>query len=326
MRLACIILALLLACSIAAHADELHLKDGTKVVGTIVGYQGNSFRVKTSYGYALVERSSVVSITVTNPPPGSEPAKKSEHEVDEKNPVSTPKSSPPDSESARKQPKDTGNQNAAAAKSAADSHASSQTADGGKASVVPVNPQPAGANAQTSAASAAPAQAPVAPPSPPPIREEVLNNLYVNDTYGFRIYKPPEWNLLDGARAALPGAIAALGTSDQTTYLIIGLESTGDTLQAHVETTNGRLADSFDDFRPGPMRNASVAGLQACEYQFVGVAEKQTWSGTVALIRRGENIFTIFGVTTANSDLVQIQQNVISRVIASLQFTNPQSK
>ena len=33
-------------------------------------------------------------------------------------------------------------------------------------------------------------------------------------------------------------------------------------------------------------------------------------------------VYTIFGMTLADTDLVQIQENVISRAITSLQFTN----
>jgi hypothetical protein len=307
MKLAGLFFAILLAFGAAAHADELHLKDGSKVIGTIVGYQSNSFRVKTSYGFALVERSSVVSITVTKSDPKPAAAEKPRRSAEEKPFASN--------RNAKNDP--------SAPNTAAESSAIAAVAKEIPAPAKPVNAQPAPASA-TSATNATPAAAPAAPPEPPPVREEVLNNLYVNETYGFRIYKPPEWELIQGVRAALPGAIAALGTSDQTTYLIIGLEPTGDTLMAHVEATNRRLADSFDDFRPGALRKSTVAGLPACEYRFEGMADKQPWSGTVVLIRRGENIFTIFSVTTGNSDLVQIQQNVIERAIASLQFTAPQ--
>src|ERR1700734_3614735 len=48
-----------------AHADEIKLKDGTKIVGTIVGFEDNSFKVKTSYGFAVVQKDQVVSITVS---------------------------------------------------------------------------------------------------------------------------------------------------------------------------------------------------------------------------------------------------------------------
>jgi hypothetical protein len=79
----------------------------------------------------------------------------------------------------------------------------------------------------------------------------------------------------------------------------------------------------FDDYRPLAPRQTIVAGMHAIEYQFQGMANEQQWSGTVMLLSRGDNFFTIFGVASSKTDLVQIQQNVISRTIASLQFTKP---
>src|SRR6202041_894426 len=62
----------------ATRADEIKLKDGTKINGTIVGFEDNSFKVKTSYGFAVVQKDQVVSITVTDPAkqPEADSAKK----------------------------------------------------------------------------------------------------------------------------------------------------------------------------------------------------------------------------------------------------------
>ena len=329
MRTARLLFAILLTFGcLAVRADELHLKDGSKLIGTIVGYQGSAFRVKTSYGYALVERSSVASITVTPNSPSSEKksgteeksaAKVSAREQDPKDPhaksgedesAASHKSAPSNSATA------SNGANVSAASHEPQPAPSNQTA----ASSVPASAAAANATANPAAPNAAPASAPT------PMRERVLDNSYVNDTYGFQIYRPPDWQLMQGARAALPGSIAALGTADQSTYLIIGIEPADDTLLAHVTVTNDRLADSFDNFRPSALRQTLIGGFPACEYQFEGMAENQLWAGTVALVRHGQDTFTIFGVTTAKSDLVQIQQNVISRAIARLQFTTAQAK
>ncbi|MFZ0640104.1 MAG: hypothetical protein WA020_07545 [Candidatus Acidiferrales bacterium] len=341
MKPAGVFLALLLVSGFAARADELHLKDGTKITGTIVGYQGTSFRVKTNYGYALVDRASVVSITVSNPEAQpSAPDKAAEHKAA---PAETkagaskadaaakvaPTSSP--TEKAVNVANATSATAAATPQNQTQETAASTANASAAASAQKTPPTLAAAGApSTSASAATPTAAPVSAalpdpaPAPIPVREEVQDNLYINETYGFHIYKPPDWELIDGARAALPGAIAALGTADQSTYLLVGLDTSSDTLMAHVAETNERLGESFDGFEPGPLRQTTVAGLHAYEYQFQGVANNQSWAGTVVLFSRGENIFTIFGVTAANSDLVQIQENVISRAIASLQFTKPQ--
>ncbi len=58
----------------AARADEIKLKDGSKIIGTIVGFEDNSFKVKTSYGFAVVQKDQVVSIVVTDSAKKPEPS------------------------------------------------------------------------------------------------------------------------------------------------------------------------------------------------------------------------------------------------------------
>lgn len=333
MRSARLFLALILVSALAVRADELHLKDGTRITGTIVGYQGNSFRVKTSYGYALVDHASVVSITVSNAEAQPvAPAKTAE----QKTAPAGDKADAPKTNAEAKVAAANPTEKASPAANLASSAAGATPQNEARGTAAAASNVPATASAQQTSPAPTPAATPGTPatpastaqadptPTPIPVREEVQGNLYVNETYGFRIYKPPDWELLDDTRAALPGAITALGTSDQATYLLVGLEASSDTLTAHVASTNERLAESFDGFQPGPLRETTVAGLRAYEYQFHGAANNQSWAGTVVLFSRGGNIFTIFGVTMADSDLVQIQQNVIARAIASLQFTSPQ--
>ena len=45
------------------------------------------------------------------------------------------------------------------------------------------------------------------------------------------------------------------------------------------------------------------------------------WSGKLVVISRGKDMFTLLAMTYADSDLIQIQENVISRAIASLDFS-----
>ena len=47
------------------RADEIRLKDGTKIEGTIVGFESDSFRVETSYGFALIRKDKVADINIT---------------------------------------------------------------------------------------------------------------------------------------------------------------------------------------------------------------------------------------------------------------------
>ena len=263
-----------------ARADELKLKDGSKITGTIVGFEENSFKVKTSYGFAVVQKDQVVSIVVTGAAPSPASADKP---ATESKPASTkpPKADPPPPP--------------AVAKSA------------------PPAPQPS--------AVAAAAPAPPKPAPPEPVRETVSGNLYTNETYGFQMYKPPDWNVIAGARSLLPGSITAMGTDDQTTYLLIGQDSSGKSLATDMDATDRRLRDILDNFRSLGEKRVTISGVTAVERRFRGSVDQKDWSGVVVYIPRDTHVYTIFGMTLADTDLVQIQENVISRAISSLQFT-----
>src|SRR5512135_1946540 len=60
----------------AARADEIRLKDGTKIIGTIVGFENDSFRVETSFGFAIVQKDKVADISIVAAKKDSEPKPK----------------------------------------------------------------------------------------------------------------------------------------------------------------------------------------------------------------------------------------------------------
>jgi hypothetical protein len=313
-------LAALLLPATAARADEIKLKDGSKIIGTIVGFEDNSFKVKTSYGFAVVQKDQVVSIVVTDS------AKKPESNMPK---TATAAAAPasavtpaPNSPSAKtKKPE---HAVAAPPQPAATDSASNDVVE------YPHTDAPRSAN---SAAPSAPAKNPpqpkvtpvAAPPpkpaAPEPMREEVSGNTYTNDTYGFRMYKPPDWHVIAGASKILPGAITAMGTDDQTTYLMIGQETGGKSLTSVIDAADKRLHDVMDNFRPLDEKHVTISGVTAIERRFRGSVDEHDWSGVAVYIPRGASVYTIFGMTLATTDLVQIQENVISRAFTSLQFT-----
>jgi hypothetical protein len=300
--------------AVGVRADEIKLKDGTKISGTIVGFEENSFRVKTSYGFAVVQKDQVLSISI------SDSAKKSEAErkpdADKKPEPAAEKSSAPaiptKTETAAAPTKPVKSEPSIAAPAAPTSVTDGKPAANGT--------PPVAANTAAPSPSAPGAGAPQ-PAAPEPMREEVSGNTYTNDTYGFQMYKPPDWRVIDGARSLLPGAITAMGTGDQTTYLLIGQEPAGKSLATDMDATEKRLREIMDNFRPLGDKRISVSGSDGVERRFRGSVDQHDWSGIVAIVPHGTRVYTIFGMTYADTDLVQIQENVISRAISSLQFT-----
>ncbi|HEY6944455.1 MAG TPA: hypothetical protein VI431_04885 [Candidatus Acidoferrum sp.] len=319
-----------LACS--ARADEIRLKDGKKLYGVIVAYEDNMFKVKTDYGYVLVEKDKIASIVPTTPAakPESDPAKKDAPPHPSKPADGQPQPEPAVATAANANP------------NAASTNASLKTATpSGKAEkAAPKAPNatvkadaPAGASAanvpaaaSSASASAATAAAPPAPAAPkepevPVNREEVTGNLYTNYTHGFRMYKAPSWNLIEEARNALPNAIVAMGTSDESTLVVVGEEKTKDSLDVAAATVEKRLHDVYVNYQRVSQKKTVVGGMPAIDYQYRGKADDHDWSGRLVVIARGKDMLTVLAMTYADSDLIQIQENVIARSIASLDFS-----
>lgn len=284
----------------AARADELYLKDGSKIIGTIVGFEDNSFKVQTSYGFALVEKNKIVKIVPTSTEP-SKPGSKAELK---KESATDAKKKPAGQEIlTSEQPRPT-------------------IAPPRASEPAPVPPNLSNRPPSKSAALPLPVVEAAAPKQPEPLvnREEVRGNQYINYTYGFKIYKAPSWNIIEGTQNAMPNAIVALGTSDETTLMVIGHEQTKDSMEARASITEKQLREVYDNYRRISEWNAHVGGLPAIERHYRGTAGGHVWSGVLVTLTRGSEVFTILAMTYADSDLIQIQENVISRAIASLDF------
>ena len=156
------------------------------------------------------------------------------------------------------------------------------------------------------------------------MQELVRGNLYVNQTYGFQMYKPPTWQLIKNSQNELPNAIGALGTDDQSTLLVIGRDQLKESIQTQAAATERALRGVYENYRALGKKQITVAGLPAIELRFYGKLDDHDWSVVVTTLARDTDVFTILGMTSANSDLIQIQENVITKTIASLQFLPPQ--
>jgi hypothetical protein len=298
------ILASVLLCAAMAHADEIRLKDGKKLYGVIVGYEDNMFKVKTDFGYVLVEKDKIASIIPDSPAPPV--AGKSDAAA--KSPATDPASAP---EPTKKEKSATILTNATVRPALP---ASNKAAIDTKAPAL---------KATTPAPKAALAATPPPPPpkeEPPPIREEIQGNLYINHQFAFQMYKAPSWQIIGGAGQTLPNAIVAMGTSNESTLLVVGHEKSKDPLEATAQGVETRLHDAYDNYRVISQRKAVVGGQPAVEYRYLGTADEHEWSGTLSVVAHGGEFLTVLGMTYADTDLIQIQENVIARAIASLDF------
>jgi hypothetical protein len=299
----------------AARADEIRLKDGKKLHGVIVAYEDNMFKVKTDFGYVLVEKDKIASIIPDTPA-----------DATEEKPAAKPagKGAGPAGKSSSDE----------ALAPAVETSKQAKTATIlGNASARPEIPLTTAKSDATpppiktvSATPKAPLAANATPPSPPkpeppPIKEEVQGNLYINHEYAFRMYKAPSWEIIGDAGQTLPNAIVAMGTDNESTLMVVGYEKSKTALEPAAQEVEKKLSEVYDNYHLISQRKTTVSGLPAVEYHYRGVADGHDWSGALAVVARNGEIFTILGMTYADTDLIQIQENVIMRAIASLEFT-----
>jgi len=293
--------------SATIRADEIRLKDGKKLYGVIVAYDDNMFKVKTDFGFVLVEKDKIASIIPDSPgapaPAQAEPPAAS---ADPSGTLAAGRAQPTKKEKAAAILKNP---------SARPEIPASKSADEAKAPAL-----------KATTATPKPALAATAVPPPPPKedppanREEIQGNLYINHQFAFQMYKAPSWQIIDGAGQTLPNAIVAMGTSNESTLLVVGHEKSKDSLEATAGAVEKRLHDVYDNYRLIEQRKTTVGGQPAMEYRYQGLADEHDWSGTLSVVPHGGEFLTVLGMTFADTDLIQIQENVIARAISSLDF------
>jgi hypothetical protein len=289
------------AFAVSTRADEIRLKDGKKLYGVIVAYEDNMFKIKTDFGYVLVEKDKIASIIPDTPPDATgakaavKPAAKSDAPAEEKKPAK-----------------------AATIQAGAVSRPEIPVTIA-KGDATPPTIKPVSATPKTSLATPA---SPPPPPKeePPPIREEVQGNLYINHEYSFRMFKAPSWEIIANAGQTLPNAIVAMGTDNESTLMVVGYEKSKTALEPAAQAAEKRVSEVYDNYRLISQRKTLLGGLPAVEYHYRGMADGHDWSGTLAVVARNGEVFTVLGMTYADTDLIQIQENVITRAIASLEF------
>jgi hypothetical protein len=332
-----------------ALADEIQLKDGKIFYGTIVGFDNKMFKVKTDFGFIYIAKDKIASI-VPNKAEGSQPtaangatggaansggASSSSNNASGANANS---SAPKQAATAQRTPQPEVAQSVranVAQPMAAPAVEKIIEPPAPRISSAAVRPQLPTNSAKTrpiapsiksmpggaSAALATPSAAPLTPQQNeiPQIPEEVQGNTYTNHVYGFRMYKAPSWQLIDDP-TELPNAIVAMGTPNESTLLVVGREKTKQPLDSAANIVEKRLQDVYSDYQKTSQRKTTIGGLSAVEYRYRGKAENHDWSGTLVVLARGADIFTALGMTFADTDLIQIQENVIAKAIASLDF------
>jgi len=102
--------------------------------------------------------------------------------------------------------------------------------------------------------------------------------------------------------------------------MVVGQEQTKDSLEASANGVEKRLREIYANYRMISRRKTVVGGAPAVEFKYTGLADEHEWSGTLVVVARGKDVLTMLGMTYADNDLIQIQENVIARAISSTDF------
>src|ERR1035437_9987652 len=314
----------LLGASSLAGAEEITLKNGQKIVGTIVGYEKDMFRIETDYGIALVRKDKVASIQVNKPdtavPSPQEPA------TTKKNidlnpprvavpPGTTPASPPPTSMAPKLPP------------------------PAPPLSTQPIMPPPVAAKPLVpppiTAKPPAP-PAPAKPPAPPPppvsqpldvplpahLQEHLDGNTYFNDSFEFSMYKPPDWKIYEGVPRETGSGIMAMGTEDEQTLLIVDRQVWSGTPKLTSDEVEAKLRQTYQEYHRISEEAFACDGHTATRRTFTGILEGVEWHGVAVHVVHGNLVLGLTGLTSAET--FQFQEAVFNKIIKTLHFlTSP---
>jgi hypothetical protein len=292
-RIPALLAALLLFTDGWVSADELRLKDGTVIRGTMVGLEDGQFKVITSWGIAFVRKDAVTAIAIgedaTTKPP-REPSR----------PASLPASPP-------KRP------------SLAPLTSAKLISPAKPRVSLPPLPSP----------SALPARAlplpsdEVASPPAPQIMERVEGTTYRNDTFQFELYKPPSWQLIEGAPRVWPAAIAALGKGDESALLVVARTSLHGSVASEAATAEKALIETYANYRKLEETPTTLAGSRGILRRFQGNVDDTLWKGEAVYLARDGVLYTIMGVSRSveKLDPNEFDRAIVTRVIRSLRFS-----
>jgi hypothetical protein len=298
-------LAVLLTASSPARADILKLKDGQKISGTIVGFENGMFRVETEYGFVLVRKEKVSSIEITSSGAQPNPDKKAGEAKDAK-----PKSQEP------------GGTHAEANKPARDAARNDRQ-----------DSIPARANPDASSSAATAVAPPPAPPPPKPVSrplneplpahidEHVDGNNYVNDTFHFVMYKPPDWKIYEELHREKVSAIVALASDDEQTVLFIDRQVWSGAPDLKNDSVEAKLRQSYENYKVVSESETQVDGRPAVRRRFDAVMEGAEWHGVAVRVAEGSTVYGIIGLTSAET--FQFQESIFNKIVRSFHFLTP---
>ena len=185
------------------QGERIVLKSGKILTGSIVDYDEHMFRVETDFGFALIRKDRVASISFEESETPAPSVQKDEPEPEK--------------------------EGTAEAATVAVSLETTRAEGGNSQDLVPEQSGDVEVIAALEGA-VAEEEEPIAPPEriePGEMVERIEGNRYINETFRFAMYKPPNWVLFEDVRRASATSVIAMGTVDERTLLFVEREPFG---------------------------------------------------------------------------------------------------
>ncbi len=280
----------------SAAAEELVLKNGQKIVGTIVGYENDMFRVETEYGFVLVRKDKLETVNFSG---GTKAAAAKKSTSSSPSPASPP--TPPEKVSRA---------TAVPALNVPDVPASNSAVAPPREPVKP-------------AATPPPPSRPVDEPLPTSLQEHVEGTTYVNDSFHFAMFKPPGWKVYEEVPKETGSAIMAIGAEDEQTLLFVDRQVWSGTPDFKSDSAEARLRSTYQEYHKLLESPTELGGQPALRRVFNGVIDGTEWHGISVHLAHGNAVFGIIGLTSAET--YQFQQALFNKIINSFHFLAPTS-
>jgi len=257
------------------------------------------FRVETEYGFVLVRKDKVISIEIK-----ASEAKEGKSKLEER-------------QTAIETPGGTGNKTGEAAR--ADRPEGSLPTRGISAASTS-NAAPA-VTPPVAATPPKPVSRPLNEPLPAHIDEHVEGNTYVNDTFHFAMYKPPDWKIYEELHREKVSAIVALASEDEQTVLFVDRQVWSGAPDLKNDSMDAKLRQTYEDYQVVSESETQVDGRPAVRRRFDGVMEGAEWHGVAVRVAEGSTVYGIIGLTSAET--FQFQESVFNKIVRSFHFLTP---
>jgi len=146
----------------------------------------------------------------------------------------------------------------------------------------------------------------------------VEGSTYINDSFGFEMFKPPNWKVLESTAQSVPSAVAVMGTEDEASMMLVGSVVFDGPASAYAAVLDASLKRLYSDYVRNSEEQVIVAGLPAIRRSFRGMADEGEWHGVAVNLADGKNHYGFIGVTSGEA--YQFKSSVMGKMIASFKF------